>query len=57
MLFTLPLSEDGTMIVDEKLLCLKFNYHIGTLYIEQQVFQDHGEVTGIVLVQQVEDKI
>lgn len=56
MLFTLPLSEDGIMITKETLLCSKFNYRLGTLYIEQEVFQDNEEVSGIVLVHEFKDK-
>lgn len=56
MLFTLPLSEDGIMITKETLSCSKFNYRLGTLYIEQEVFQDNEEVSGIVLVHEFKDK-
>lgn len=53
---TLPLNEDGTMVVEEVFLCLKLNYRVGTLYIGREVFQANGEVSEIVFVRMSKDE-
>ena len=47
--FTMPLGDDGKVIVDEQLLSLKFGFKVGTMYIEQEIFDDCGEICETVL--------
>jgi len=49
--FTLPLQDDGHVVVSEDLLSLRFNLQIGTMYIEQEMYSTVGEVYETILVQ------
>ena len=49
--FTLPLHEDGHVGVLEDLLSLRFNFHMGTMYIEQEMYFADGQVCEIIMIQ------
>ena len=49
--FTLPLGADGFVVVQENLLSLKFNFRLGTMYVEQELFQETGQLCETVLMQ------
>ena len=49
--FTLPLGTDGFVVVHENLLSPKFNFRLGTMYVEQELFQKTGELCETVLMQ------
>lgn len=46
-----PLGADGFVVVHENLLSLKFNLRLGTMYVEQELFQETGELCKTVLIQ------
>lgn len=43
-LFTMCIVEDGKVPIDEQLLCLKFGFKVGTMYIEKGIFGDTREI-------------
>ena len=42
--FMLPLHDDGHVGVSEDLLGLRFNLHIGTIYLKHDIYFADGEV-------------
>lgn len=42
--FTMPLDSDSKVTVDEQLLTFKFNFKLGSMYIEQEIFDDNGKI-------------
>ena len=49
--FTFPLGANGFVVVQENLLSLKVNFRLGTMYVEQELFQETGELCETVLIQ------
>ena len=48
---TLPLDTDGFVVVHENFLSIKFNFRLGTMYVEQELFQEIGELCETILIQ------
>ena len=53
--FTLPLGDDGRVLVEEQLLSAKFNFRIGTIYVEEEVYSDGGDLQETVLQMKLRD--
>jgi len=49
--FLLPLQDDGFVRVSEDLLSLRFNLQLRTMYLEQEMYSEDGEVYETILVQ------
>ena len=48
--FTLLFANDGFIIGFEVLLGLKFEFQVGTMYMEQEMFDDNGMVFNKILM-------
>ena len=44
-----PLDDFSEVCVHEQLLNLRFAFHIGTIYVEKEIFNDCGEICETVL--------
>ena len=49
--FTMPLANNGVALVSKDMLHWRFNFHIGTIYVEQKLFDESGVVFKIFLMQ------
>ena len=47
--FKVPLDDLGEVYVHEQLLSLRFAFHIGTIYVEKEIFNDSGQISETVL--------
>lgn len=45
----MPLDGDGKVSVDEQFLSLKFSFRQGSMYIEQEIFDENEEIYETVL--------
>ena len=50
--FTMPVPGDGIVNVPEQLLSLKFHFRMGTMYVEEEIVDESGEVTETVFQMQ-----
>ena len=43
-----PLDDLGKVCVHEQFLSLKFAFHIGTIFVEKEIFDDSGQICETV---------
>lgn len=55
--FTMPLANNEVALVSEDLLQWRFNFHIGTIYVEQKLYDESGVVFKIFLMQKTRHDI
>ena len=51
MPFILPLQDDDYVVVTASLFSFIFHFHIGTMYVEQEMYSPNGDVTRTILMQ------
>lgn len=49
--FILPLQDDDYVVVTASLFSFIFHFHIGTMYVEQEMYSPNGDVTRTILMQ------
>ena len=49
--FTMPLTIDGSILIWENLMGLRFNFQMNTMYVEHELFNKSGWVSKIVFMQ------
>lgn len=49
--FTLPLDVHGFVVVSEELWGLRFNFQVGTMYVEQELYTKSGHDSKTLLMQ------
>lgn len=55
--FTLPLINNGIVSVYEDLLDSCFDFQLGIMYVEQELYMESGLVSNPILMQQLEVKM
>ena len=51
--FVMSVGPDNKVVVEERLLSLRFGFRAGTIYVEEEIFDDNGEILECVF--QVKD--
>lgn len=46
--FVMPLDSEGKVTLHEHFLSLKFNFIVGTMYVEEEIYNNKGEISQIV---------
>ena len=57
MPFILPLQDDDYVVVTASLFSfILFHFHIGTMYVEQEMYSPNGDVTRTILMQKTHNE-